>query len=134
MNEHVTDTRERREVLAREIVELLGLGRSQRPVFAGDDVAPELRESEALAQVVTAHVRSLGDQTPQMTQVYADYWSAFELEQLLAFYRSDLGARFRAFLPVFRAEMARLTASAYQSNIGEIKEIMRRGRPEPPPH
>ena len=66
------------------------------------------------------------DRTPYFVRIYADYWTARELEALLAFYRSALGTRFRTFLPVFTAEMAKVTAMIYDDHAVKIERLMRR--------
>lgn len=126
MNDPGTDTRARREALAGELVDLLDLGRSSRRMFANDDAPAELRESEERSHTISAHVRGLRDQTPDIIRIYADYWTAAELVDLLAFYRSDLGTRFRAFLPIFATEIGKATASVYDANASSIKELMMR--------
>ena len=72
--------------------------RARYPNIDADTLAAVRRELEGMRAGLVAQIQS------EMPRIYASYFTADELRQIVAFFRTPLGAKYLAFLPYTTAE------------------------------
>jgi uncharacterized protein len=93
---------------------------------------PQLRPFEDPLREFLARHLSVSSLMEPLCKVYMARFTELELRQMVAFYRTDLGRKMAAELPVLTQEGARIGQEAVQRHLPELQQqIMERMRGQP---
>ena len=62
---------------------------------------------------------------PDMVKIYSDAFSASELKELIAFYRTPTGKKTIEKMPQLMAQGGQIGAKRVQDNIGELQQLIK---------
>lgn len=85
---------------------------------------PALEPFRGVMQDFFAKYMSYESLKPEMVQIYAQAFTATELEEINAFYETRTGKKTLEMMPTLMGQGGQLGAQRVQSNMGELREMI----------